>query len=519
MAKRGHKTPFCRGERKAHHQEEHAQALPMPGGGTSHINDSTHPLLETSGNPYFRSHLRLIRSIHWRLPRQLIATTTTMLSLLLLLLLCLDLSEAQAIIHIPTSPTPDQTEEPAQAHLAQQDLDNLNKAVDDLEEDYTNLRRTMDSWPTSSVSFNPRLRTRRDEDQPRQQQKEFLCYDVTSPFAQIQKFSLTNLTDCAANPKRYDDPAPVELVILHKNDNSKLLAKSCSVLITQRIHYCDSWLWLSYGSKYLVVERPHHLTREECENIYQTRRLQISYAGKKIDLELHRVGPTIHKFWLHGKLDDRGWCTNRDFIENGELYESAMLEVIMRITTRKLESTLATDQHGTPQLGLKSHGDIIMTKYEDGFAVDRSFGTAFWEVEEKGRGNCTKDVFSVVAHSVGKLYRPRLLRPGLNDHAFLLHEDSKNNRTQTTTASALILYKRIKGGLVDCQLKEYLQDWPTFQTHIPGIYVTYKVLSKNQEPGNSGNVTMGTFKAIPTATLNLINLRAQLGNFSIHSTH
>merc|ERR1711894_602247 len=104
----------------------------MPGGGTSLSNDSTHPLLETGGNPYFRSHLRLIRSIHWRLPRQLIATTTTMLSLLLLLL-CLDCSEAQAIIHIPTSPAPDQTEEPAQAHLAQQDLDNLNKAVDDLE--------------------------------------------------------------------------------------------------------------------------------------------------------------------------------------------------------------------------------------------------------------------------------------------------------------------------------------------------------------------------------------------------
>ena len=277
----------------------------------------------------------------------------------------------------------------------------------------------------------------------------------------------------------------------------------------------NSRLWLSYGSKYLVVERPHHLTREECENIYQTRRLQISYAGKKIDLKLHQAGPTIHKFWLHGKLDDQGWCTNRDFIEDGELYESAMLEVIMRITTRTLESTLATDQQGTPQLGLKSHGDVIMTKYEDGFAVDRSFGTAFWEVEGKDRGNCTKDVFSVVAHSVGQLYQPRLRRPNFNDHAFLLHEDSINNQTQTTTASAFILYHRIKGGLVDCQLKKYLQDRPTFQTHIPGIYVAYRILSKVHETETPGNVTMGTFKAIPTTTMNLINLRAQLAYITV----
>lgn len=243
MAKRGHKDPCCFREWDAHYQEEHVQALPMSGGGTRHVDNFTHPLLEASGNSHLHPYLWPLRPVHRRLPRQLMAiTTTTMLSLLLpLLCLLMDLSDAQAIIYTPTSPASDQTEEPAQAHLAQQDLNNLNKAVDDLEEDYTNLKRTMDSWPTSGVYFNPRPRIRREEDQPRQQQKEFLCYDVTSPFARIQRFSLTNLTDCTANPKRYDDPVPVEMVILHKNDKSKLLAKSCSVLVTQRIHYCDSW--------------------------------------------------------------------------------------------------------------------------------------------------------------------------------------------------------------------------------------------------------------------------------------
>ena len=260
------------------------------------------------------------------------------------------------------------------------------------------------------------------------------------------------------------------------------------------------------------MERPHHLTREECENIYQTRRLQTTYADKVIDLRLHDAGPTVHMFWLHGELDDQGWCTTRDFIEDGALYQSAMLEVIMKITTRTLESTLAIDQHGNPQLALKSHGDVIMTRYKDGFAVDRSFGTAFWEVTEKGHENCTEDVFAVIAHSVGQLYLPQLLHRNPNDHTFLLHEDNKNDQAQTTTASAFILYRQINGSLVDCQLREYLRDRPTFQTHIPGIYVAYKASAKGRETEDPMNATMGMLNALPAAASNLINLRAQLGN-------
>ena len=259
------------------------------------------------------------------------------------------------------------------------------------------------------------------------------------------------------------------------------------------------------------MERPHHLTREECENIYQTRRLQTTYANKIVDLQLHDVGPTIHTFWLHGELDDQGWCTTRDFIEDGALYQSAMLEVIMKITTRTLESTLAVDQHGNPQLALKSYGDVIMTSYEDGLAVDRSFGTAFWKVTKRGHGNCTEDVFAVVARSVGQLYRPRLSHHNSNEHSFLLHEDHKDNQTQTTTASAFILYRQINGSLVDCQLREYLRDRPTFQTHIPGVYVAYRTLAKGHETEDPMNPTTGMFNALPAAASNLINLRAQLG--------
>ena len=168
----------------------------------------------------------------------MVMITTTSLSLLPLLLFpILDLSEAQ-IIYIPTRPTPSQVEESAQTHLVQQDLNNLNKVMEDLEEDYTSLKRTVDNWPTGGVHFDPRPRKRREEDRPRRPQRDFYCYNTDSPFARIRKFSLNNLTECTVKPKKYDDPITVEMTILHKNDKSKLLARSCSVLVTQKVHYC-----------------------------------------------------------------------------------------------------------------------------------------------------------------------------------------------------------------------------------------------------------------------------------------
>ena len=197
------------------------------------------PPLETSDNPHSHQPLRPAQPTHRQLPRQLmVMTTTTMINLLSLLLFpAPNLSGAQ-IIYIPTSPTPAQAEESARIHLAQQDLHNLNKAVEGLEEDYTSLQRMVDSWPTGGVHFNPRPRKRREEDRPREPQRNFYCYNTDSPFARVQKFSLNNLTDCTTKPKKYDDPITVEMTILHKNDQSKLLARSCSVLVTQRVHYC-----------------------------------------------------------------------------------------------------------------------------------------------------------------------------------------------------------------------------------------------------------------------------------------
>ena len=155
---------------------------------------------------------------------------TTSSSLLLLLLVpILDLLEAQ-MVYIQTSLTQAQMEKSAQAHLV---LSNLNKEVEDLEDDDTSPTRMIGSWLTSHLHLNPK---RRGGDQPRQPQQNFYCHNTDGPLARIWKASLNNPGEGTAKPKKDDDLIPVALNIPHENNNSELLARSYLMLMTRRLH-------------------------------------------------------------------------------------------------------------------------------------------------------------------------------------------------------------------------------------------------------------------------------------------
>ena len=217
------------------------------------------------------------------------------------------------------------------------------------------------------------------------------------------------------------------------------------------------------------------LSPEECRNVIAHNRLAIKYMDQAIDLPVNPVGETVHIYWLHGHLDDHGWCSSRSFIDGGILYEDAMLEVTLKFTRQRLQSLIMDDANGTPQLVLDAAGDAILANYGEGHLTDRAVGTAVWEVENTSAKNCSNNLYSAVFHNFARLHqlRPEFRSPTSN--SFLLHDEQTTMSEGTTTASALILQNKIEGGLQDCQLDHHLQGMELYQTHIRDILVAYRV--------------------------------------------
>ena len=377
----------------------------------------------------------------------MVMTITTSSSLLLLLLFpILDLLQAQ-IAYIQTSLTQAQMEKSAQAYLASS---NPNEVVEDLEDNDMSPTRLIDRWPKGYIHPNPR---RRGGDRPQQPRRNVYYHN----------------SEGTARPKKDDDLILAALNISYENDNSGLLARTYSMPVTQRFH--DYGLGPPFESKYLGVGWPCHLTRKECRSISQTQQLQPTHDNQVANLRPHNVEVTAH-----------------------------VLETIMKVVTRMLGPTLAIYQQGKPQLASEQHEDVAVNRHEDGLTRGWSFGTIFWRCTRRDYENCTRDVVSAIAHSVGQLHQPRLL-----------HHDL----TRATTASTCVLYHQNNESLVHRPLRGSLENRLAFQTYAWNVCTAYEALARRHETRGLTNTANGRFKMLPAVAANGANVRTQLARTTI----
>ena len=387
----------------------------------------------------------------------MVMTITTSSSLLLLLLFpILDLLQAQ-IAYIQTSLTQAQMEKSAQAYLASS---NPNEVVEDLEDNDMSPTRLIDRWPKGYVHPNPR---RRGGDRPQQPRRNVYYHN----------------SEGTARPKKDDDLILAALNISYENDNSGLLARTYSMPVTQRFH--DYGLGPPFESKYLGVGWPCHLTRKECRSISQTQQLQSTHDNQVANLRPHNVEVTAH-----------------------------VLETIMKVVTRMLGPTLAIYQQGKPQLASEQHEDVAVNRHEDGLTRGWSFGTIFWRCTRRDYENCTRDVVSAIAHSVGQLHQPQLLHHNLSNHTSPLHEDGDHDLTRATTASTCVLYHQNNESLVHRPLRGTLENRLAFQIYARDVCTAYEALARRYGTRGPANTANGRFKTLPAVAADRANERTQL---------
>ena len=92
-----------------------------------------------------------------------------------------------------------------------------------------------DKWQGSEGPLLPPVRDRREANRLlRQPSSQFHCYDIENKENLIERFSLTDMPKCETRSDRYENAVPAEIMILHMNHESSIIADSCRLTISKR---------------------------------------------------------------------------------------------------------------------------------------------------------------------------------------------------------------------------------------------------------------------------------------------
>ena len=199
--------------------------------------------------------------------------------------------------NFPTTATPIPKEKPHQL------FEPPNEETEGLQ------RYLWDDWRRTEGPLSPTQRGQGGINQPlRQPSSAFHCYDIESKDNLITRYSLTNISTCESRPNQYTEATMAEMMVLHLNKESNVVADSCRLTVSKRLSFCDNVFFRNYGSKLLVIEEPVYLDPDQCQDIIAHQRLSIVFEGQDVKFDVNPSGESHFAFYSIGNLDDDGWC-------------------------------------------------------------------------------------------------------------------------------------------------------------------------------------------------------------------